>query len=113
MIILNNIYNTRKLLLFSIFLLSCIVSVVFLIILGDVGPSQHSVPGSDYSDFYEPVADNILAGKGITKDGEIALRYPPGYPIILVAIFGLGKVLGISKLGLIVFFNVIMSAISA
>lgn len=47
---------------------------------------------SDYITFYEPVARNLLAGKGFTHaDGTVATRYPPGYPLILAGVFGLLK----------------------
>lgn len=107
---LNNIYNNKKLLLVFIFFVSLFVSVLFLILFGRVGPAQHEVPGTDYLSFYEPVANNILQGKGITLEGELGLRYPPGYPIILAIIFGLSHLLGLSELGLIVVFNIIVAA---
>ena len=107
---LNNIYNNKRLLLFFIFLVSLIVSLLFLIFLGYVGPWQHDTPGTDYLSFYEPVANNILQGEGITLKGELGLRYPPGYPIILAIIFGLAQLLGVSELGLVVVFNVIVTA---
>ncbi|MFH1509914.1 MAG: glycosyltransferase family 39 protein [Candidatus Nealsonbacteria bacterium] len=107
---LNNIYNNKRLLLVCIFFLSLLASLIFLIFLGHVGPSEHNVPGTDYLTFYEPVANNILQGKGITIEGEIGLRYPPGYPVILAVIFWLANLLGIGELGLIVIFNSIITA---
>ena len=48
--------------------------------------------------FYEPVARNILAGRGlVTPDGGPALRYPPGYPLLLAGIFGLSHLLDIPE----------------
>jgi hypothetical protein len=53
---------------------------------------------SDYIGFYKPVAHNILAGHGlITPDGGPALRYPPGYPLLLAGIFGLSQLLEIPE----------------
>lgn len=38
----------------------------------------------DYLNYYAPVANNIVKGLGmVVEDGTIALRYPPGYPLIL------------------------------
>lgn len=107
---ISRVYNNNKLLLIFIFLTSLIASWLFLVLLRNVGPSQQLVPGTDYLTFYEPVANNILQGKGVTIGGELGLRYPPGYPVILAIIFGLSHLLGIDKLGLIVVFNVLMAA---
>ncbi|MFH1462559.1 MAG: glycosyltransferase family 39 protein [bacterium] len=107
---LNNIYNNKRLLLAFIFFASFIVSLIFLVLLGNIGPSQHNIPGTDYLSFYEPVASNILQGDGITLKGEVGLRYPPGYPVILAAIFGLSALLGIGKLSLVIVFNIVVTA---
>lgn len=107
---LSNIYNKKGLLLSCIFFISIVVSLLFLIILGNIGPSQHEIPGTDYLIFYEPVANNILEGKGITLNGELGLRYPPGYPIILAIIFGLAQILSINELSLVLVFNIIIAA---
>ncbi|MDO8424405.1 MAG: glycosyltransferase family 39 protein [bacterium] len=107
---LNKVYNNKKLLLVFIFLISLFASAIFLFFLGNLGPAEHAIPGNDYLSFYEPVANNILQGKGVLLEGESGFRYPPGYPIILVPIFGLAQLLGIGKLGLIVIFNIIVTA---
>lgn len=112
LLFLNNIYNNKRLLLAFIFLVSLLVSLIFLTLLGNIGPPQHLIPGTDYLNFYQPVANNILQGEGITLKGELGLRYPPGYPIILSMIFAISSLLGISKLGLIVIFNIIMVALA-
>lgn len=50
--------------------------------------------GSDYSAFYEPVARRLLAGHGLTTtEGSLGVRYPPGYPLVLAALFGLAAIL--------------------
>ena len=41
----------------------------------------------DFESFYRPVAENLLEGRGLTLSGEPALRYPPGYPAVLAAVF--------------------------
>jgi len=47
---------------------------------------------ADYQSFYKPVAYNLLLGKGlITNDGNPAVRYPPGFPLILTALFCLSQ----------------------
>lgn len=59
---------------------------------------------TDYTSFYEPVARNILAGEGVTLDGEIGTRYPPGFPLLLAGVFGLSDIAGLSDdTGLLLF----------
>lgn len=53
---------------------------------------------SDYVSFYEPVARSILAGRGpLTQEGNLAVRWPPGYPILLAAVLGLAQAIGLSE----------------
>ena len=50
--------------------------------------------GSDHQTFYEPVARNLLAGRGaVREDGAAATRYPPGYPLVLAGLLGLAALL--------------------
>ena len=46
---------------------------------------------TDYQSFYEPVARSLLAGDGLTLDGHPAVQYPPGWPLVLAAAFGLAE----------------------
>lgn len=108
----KTIYNNKKLLLFFIFLISIIFSLIFLFFFREIGPIQHRVPGADYQVYYAPLANSILEGKGIIIKGGLVPTIPPGYPVILSGIFGFSKLLGIEKLELIVIFNVIITAIS-
>jgi 4-amino-4-deoxy-L-arabinose transferase-like glycosyltransferase len=49
---------------------------------------------ADYLQFYEPVARNVMAGKGLVGvDGMPAVLYPPGYPLVLAGIFQAAQVL--------------------
>jgi 4-amino-4-deoxy-L-arabinose transferase-like glycosyltransferase len=101
--------NRRPLLIFT-FLASILIQSVFLSLLPN--PQQRN-QSSDYIRFYEPVAQNILSGKGIIgTGGNLATRYPPGYPIILSMVFGLADCTGTDRLGLIAIFNVLTTAIS-
>lgn len=111
--VFNNIYNKKRYLIIFIFLISILCSLIFLSFFRDIGPSQHKIPGSDYIYLYEPVANNILQGKGITLEGRVPLNIGLGYPVILSGIFGLSQLIGIDKLDLIVIFNVVLIGISA
>ena len=53
---------------------------------------------ADYRSFYEPVARNGLAGKGwITPEDEPAVRYPPGHPLLLAAVFWASEMTGMPE----------------
>src|SRR5215468_6147122 len=57
---------------------------------------------SDYIGFYEPVARNVLAGRGLVRhDGYPAVRYPPGFPIALAGIYGAAEWLDVSEAALL------------
>ncbi len=107
------IYEDKKALAASIVLGSVICSAVFLIFLKNIGPAEHGIPGTDYFDRYEPIANNILQGKGIMYRGEVLAFTAPGFPIILAGIFGLSQITGIDRLDLVVVFNIIFTAFSA
>lgn len=52
---------------------------------------------ADYQTYYEPVARNLLAGKGLAdRLGGPAFFYPPGYSLLLAAAFRLGAALGVT-----------------
>jgi len=74
--------------------LPMVSAIVFLLAL----PAQNRVnESSDYAAFYQPTAERILAGEGITTEtGAVSMRTPPGYPIILAATLGAGRAIGLS-----------------
>lgn len=50
------------------------------------------IESSDYLSFYRPVAQSLLSGSGLSApDGTPAVRYPPGFPVILALLFGLAR----------------------
>ena len=107
--LIGTLYNRKSLLIF-LFLVSILIQSVFLSLLPN--PQQRN-QSSDYIRFYEPVAQNILSGKGmIDAGGNLAIRYPPGYPLILSMVFGLADCTGTDRLGLIAIFNVLTTAVS-
>ncbi len=109
----SKIYRDKKLLFISIFIVSVLFSILFLLILGDFGPSEHEQPGSDFFARYKPVAESLMQGQGLTKEGEVLTSSPPGYPIILSGIFLVSDWTGINEIQLIVFFNVIFVALAS
>jgi 4-amino-4-deoxy-L-arabinose transferase-like glycosyltransferase len=79
----------------AVLLASCLVTLVFWRVLPN---SFRLNEQSDYFAFYEPVARSILAGRGLSREGENpATAYPPGYPMFLAAIFDVSHRLGISE----------------
>jgi hypothetical protein len=61
-------------------------------------PALQLNDGSDYRRFYEPVARNIVETGTITyTDGSPAVRYPPGYPLLLAGIFQLASLFALSE----------------
>jgi hypothetical protein len=85
-----------------VFILGIIVTGLFWKVL----PSQYRQNEStDFIHHYDPVANRILAGYGITsQDGSVATRYPPGYPIILAGFYGVGRLFNLSKPNILSFF---------
>lgn len=90
-----------------VFLAGMAVTALFWSPLPDTMRENES---GDYLLFYEPVARNILQGDGITlSDGEIALGYPPGYPILLAGVFAIARYAGVPEsIGIAVFMLICM-----
>lgn len=78
-----------------VFFSSILITLIFWTIL----PSPFQImENSDYRGSYEPMARNILAGRGpIYVHGTAIIRYPPGYPFILAGIFRLSRLLNVSE----------------
>jgi len=63
-----------------------LAAVLALAIATAAAPADVEIQSSDYQDFYRPVADRLVDGQGLTtSDGRPAVRYPPGYPVLLAA----------------------------
>ncbi len=77
----------------ALFVGACAVAFVFWSVLpGEFRENQ----SSDYLGTCEPVARSIVAGRGITIDGEIAVRYPPGFSVLLAGLFRTAAALGVA-----------------
>ena len=96
--------NKSYFMISMVFFTSIFITIFFLSILPS---SFKSIESNDYLLFYKPVALNLLNGHGLTDyKGAIALRYPPGYPIILAGVFSIGTVLHISESTMIYIFMI-------
>jgi Dolichyl-phosphate-mannose-protein mannosyltransferase len=78
-------------------------------------PSRtHLNVNTDYFTDYRPTAENILDGRGILgADGQLETRYPPGYPLLLVAAYKVGDVVHLDRQKVIVQFNLVTGAASS
>ena len=57
---------------------------------------------NDYLSFYKPPAVNLLAGKGfVGLNGRPALHDPPGYPLILAAVYAFADLLHVGREGMV------------
>lgn len=108
----DNIYSNKKSLLVFIFLASILCSLFFLFFFSNIGPAQHRIPGTDYFSYFEPMANNILQGKGLTLNETLPLNLAPGFSVILSGVFAFSKITGIDKLDLVVVLNVILTALA-
>lgn len=74
----------------------------------DIGFSASIGDGSstDYTSFYRPVAERLVAGQGLTEtSGDPALRYPPGYAVLLTVPAFISRHTGIGMDGLVFLFR--------
>ena len=87
-----------------VFMASAIITSTFLLVL----PSNILVnESSDYTSFYKPVALSLLNDHGLVDArGRVALRYPPGYPIILAGLFGFSETLHLSEKTILTLFAI-------
>src|SRR5713226_4669806 len=68
----------------AILLASVLVTLTFWRILPD---SFRLNEQSDYPSYYKPVAQSILAGRGVSRgDENPATAYPPGYSLFLAGV---------------------------
>ena len=58
------------------------------------------------------VARAIAAGQGITLDGELATRYPPGFSILLAGVFRAGDALGLGDEAMLLAFRLLCAGLS-
>jgi len=62
----------------------------------------------DFTNYYGPAAESILAGRGPTlADGSLLAHYPPGYSYYVAGLMAISRTTGIPLTGLIVAGNII------
>jgi hypothetical protein len=97
--------------LLGLFGFALAIQISFLAILPAKYRTNESV---DYLTFYKPVAENILAGKGLVDDnGNFASFYPPGFPLVIAFVTGTSHILNVDSSQGINVFEVISMAVSA
>jgi hypothetical protein len=95
----------------GVFALSVLVTAAFWVALPQSWRSNES---TDYLYFYEPVAQRLLLGQGITlPNGAPATRYPPGYPLLLAAVFGLARLLSLPQSAALAGFILLCTGLSS
>lgn len=104
-------YGQRAGYAMGVFLAATALALAFLWLLP---PERGGVENLDYVYDYEPVARNLLEGRGLTyPDGKFADRYPPGYPLILAALFKFSEVLALPPEPVLSWFHLIVFGLSA
>jgi 4-amino-4-deoxy-L-arabinose transferase-like glycosyltransferase len=93
-----------------VFVNSTLVTLLFWIIL----PTTFQNINSDYIFVYEPLARNILEGRGFMRlDGEPVMACPPGYPLVLAGIFGFSHFLGLPEEAVHSAFNLLSMSLTS
>ncbi|MCA9865734.1 MAG: glycosyltransferase family 39 protein [Anaerolineae bacterium] len=92
------------LLVMTLFIVAMLASGMFWAVL----PAEYRENQStDYALAYEPVARNIVAGRGVTLEGDIATRYPPGFAVLLAGVFRLGDALHVADETMVLAFRLL------
>ncbi len=73
----------------------------------------YTVYSIDFTRYYGPAAESILAGNGPRlPDGSILVHYPPGYPYYVAGLMAVSRASGLGLTGLIVAGNVLWNALT-
>lgn len=74
---------------------------------------SQSNDSTDYHRYYEPVARNVVAGRGLMFNGSLATEYPPGYPLLLAGVFAVSERMPAGEPWLLTVFGGVCFAVSA
>jgi len=94
-----------------------IVFAAHLAVLTTVGfvlPSRVlEMRSNDYKSRSEPIARNLLEGKGLREaNGNLCTRYPPGHPLYLYTAFWIAKQTGLPEQGVLIAISLGLKALS-
>ncbi len=67
------------------FMVALAVGAFLLVVFVRWLPITDDASATDYHEYYRPVVESWQRGEGLTMDGDAAVRYPPGYPALLLA----------------------------
>jgi len=99
----GRIDSLRRLLPVLVFVVSLLIAGLYWALAPE---SLHADNSTDFEFYYEPVARNLVEGRGFSNiRGESATANPPGYPLFLATAFKLSSVTGISE-------NVVLKALN-
>jgi 4-amino-4-deoxy-L-arabinose transferase-like glycosyltransferase len=84
----------RFLLLSFSAVVALVAHVLFLLLLPQPWRRNQS---PDYTGYYEPVAQSLIAGNGFYLHSKPALTYPPGIPMLYAAAFWAARKVGLSE----------------
>ena len=77
--------------------LPLLAAIGFLLFLAIIPESFRTTAGSDFADRYGYAAQSVLAGKGyVGMDGAFFVWYPPGYSMVLLVVFMIGRLFGLT-----------------
>ncbi len=92
----------------------CAVSIIVTLIFWFILPATYQInENSDYLGLYEPLARNILAGRGFILDGMRTGSSPPAYPVLLAGVFGLAHLLNVPESNVLSAFILVCGGLSS
>jgi hypothetical protein len=100
----------RRLPTIAVLICAVFVQTGFLLLLPT---SIRGNDSADYADYYRPVAQNILSGRGmVDTSGSFGTMYPPGFPVYLAGIFYMADLVGLDRMTSVAFFNLLLMSMA-
>ena len=95
----------------AVFLASFSIQLTFWLAL----PASMRIPEStDYVGVYRVTAHNLMDGRGlVSRTGEPATHFPPGYPLLLRGVFGAARAFGVEESAAVRLFEMLCAATAA
>lgn len=93
----------------AIFLAAVLLQSAFLALLPRSFSSNNS---RDFADFYNPAAQNLVAGRGLVlNSGSFLTLYPAGFPIFLASAYRAADLLGLDRMHAVTAANILCMAL--